>query len=214
MTFALAVALAVPTPLQPAARFEARVETIDLVQAATMIPSTWRTGCPVHLRDLRLLTVRHWGVDGRMHRGEIIVHKTVATDIVGVFRTLFDARFPMQRIVLEDRYENIPNGSTIANNTTGFDCRPVTGGTRWSRHAYGLAIDINPLQNPYVYEDGHVSDPRAAAYLDRSRRRPGMIHDGDLVVRAFARIGWRWGGDFVSTPDYQHFDRNPTSLNS
>jgi D-alanyl-D-alanine carboxypeptidase len=212
LALAAALALPAPSPMQPAARFSARVETIDLAQAATMIPSTWRAGCPVHLRDLRLLTVRHWGFDGRLHLGEIIVHGSVASDIVGVFRILFEHRFPMKRIVLEDRYENVPNGSTLANNTTGFDCRPVTGGTRWSRHAYGLAIDINPLQNPYVYEDGHVSDPRAARYLDRAQQLPGMIHEGDRVVRAFARIGWRWGGDFVSTPDYQHFDLDPASL--
>jgi hypothetical protein len=209
----LSIALALPPgPLQRAARFEASIETIDLAQAATMIPTTWRPGCPVHLRHLRLLTVRHWGFDGRQHRGVIVVHAKVATQIVGVFRTLYDARFPIRRLELEDGYKPVENSSTLANNSSGFDCRPVTGGTRWSRHSYGLAIDLNPLQNPYVYEDGHVTDPRAVRYTDRSLREPGMIHPNDVVVRAFARIGWRWGGDFVSTPDYQHFDRDPATL--
>ncbi len=210
----VAVALLIPTPspLQPAARFDARIETIDLVQAATMIPTTYRVGCPVHLRDLRLLTVRFWGFDRRVHAGEIIVHRLVANDIVGVFRKLYEARFPMRRIVLEDHYAGVRNASTLANNTSGFECRPVTGGTRWSRHSYGLAIDINPLQNPYVYEDGRITDPRAAQYLDRTRPKPGMILDSDVVVQAFAAIGWRWGGDFVQTPDYQHFDLDPARL--
>lgn len=207
-----AAAAPLPSPLAPAARYEARIETIDLVQAATMIPSTWRPGCPVHLRDLRLLTVRFWGFDGRMHAGRIIVHEAVATDVVWVFRKIFEARFPIRRIELEDRYEGQENGSTLANNSSGFDCRPVTGGTRFSRHSYGTAIDINPLQNPYLYEDGHVTDPRARAYLDRSQDLPGMIHTGDPVHRAFTTIGWRWGGDFVVTPDWQHFDLDPARL--
>jgi hypothetical protein len=194
-----------PSPLQPAARFEARIERIDLPTAARMIGTSWHEGCPVSFADLRYVSVRYWGFDRRMHRGELVVHASVAGDVVRVFRKLFDAHFMIRRMRLVDDYDGDDDASTRANNTSAFNCRPVTGGSSWSRHAYGLAIDINPVQNPYVYADGSVLDPRAEPYLDRTRTDPGMIHDGDVVVRAFAAIGWRWGGDF-SHPDYQHFD--------
>jgi hypothetical protein len=122
-----------------------------------------------------------------------------------VFRLLFDARFPIRQMVLVDEYGGSDDRSVQANNTSAFNCRAVTGGTNWSQHSYGAAIDINPLQNPYVYSDGHVSDPRAVPYLDRSNVRPGMIVEGDVVVRAFDAIGWDWGGRWSSIKDYQHF---------
>ncbi len=200
-------AATLPAPLRPAAAYAARVHPIDAGIAARIVGRSWRPGCPVALADLRYVTVRYWGFDGRVHLGELVVHVTAAGPVVTAFRRLFDARFPIARMVLVDVYDADDDRSTRANNTSAFNCRPVTGGSRWSRHAYGLAIDINPVQNPYVYADGHVLDPAAAKYRDRSRRDPGMIHTGDVVVRAFAAIGWRWGGDFRTTKDYQHFDR-------
>jgi hypothetical protein len=92
-----------------------------------------------------------------------------------------------------------------ANNTSAFNCRFVSGTARWSEHAYGRAIDINPVQNPYVSSSGRASPPAGAAYVDRSRRAPGMIHAGDAVVRAFAAVGWGWGGSWRGVKDYQHF---------
>ena len=135
----------------------------------------------------------------------MVVHTDVAERVVGVFKKLYDARYPIQRMVLVDAYGGSDDASVVANNTSAFNCRAVTGGSSWSEHAYGKAIDINPLQNPYVYRDGHVFDPAAAPYVDRSRREPGMIHAGDAVTQAFGAIGWGWGGNFSTFKDYQHF---------
>jgi hypothetical protein len=199
--------LPVPSPLDRAARFEGRVERIDLATAARMITGgSWRPGCPVGFDQLRYVTLRYWGYDRRLHQGELVVHASAAGGIVGAFRKLFDARFPLARMRLVDDYGADDDRSTMANNTSAFNCRAVTGGSSWSRHAFGLAIDINPVQNPYVYADGHVLDPNARRFTDRTLREPGMIHDGDAVVRAFAALGWRWGGHFRTIKDYQHFD--------
>jgi hypothetical protein len=183
--------------------------------AATVAPvdparlsASWRPGCPVAPADLRLLSIPYVGFDGATHVGELVVHHEVADDIVDVFARLYTAGFPIERMELVDVYGGDDDQSTRANNTSAFNCRPITGGGRWSEHAYGAAIDINPVQNPYVYRDGTVLDPNAAPYLDRRRTDPGVIHDGDTVVQAFADIGWGWGGDFNATKDYQHFSRS------
>jgi hypothetical protein len=124
--------------------------------------------------------------------------------MVRVFRALYEARFPVQRLRTVEQYGSDDDASMAANNTSAFNCRPVAGGTGWSEHAYGAALDVNPVQNPYVR--GSTVEPEAGrAYLDRSHVRPGMVVAGDLVVRAFAAVGWEWGGDFRTLKDYQHF---------
>ncbi|MCZ7536488.1 MAG: M15 family metallopeptidase [Acidimicrobiia bacterium] len=165
---------------------------------------SWRPGCPVPLEDLRLVRLSHWDFDGAVTTGELVVHRDVADDVVAVFAELFDARFPVMRMELVDVYGADDDLSTAANNTSAFNCRAVTGGARWSEHSYGTAIDINPVQNPYV-SNGSVLDPHAAPYLDRSLGAPGMILEGDVGVAAFAEIGWEWGGDWTEPIDYQHF---------
>jgi hypothetical protein len=188
-----------PAPAPPA--YGATVAGVD----ASQLPASWRPGCPVGPEQLRLLTLPYWGFDGGEHTGEMVVHADVAADVVEVFRALHAARFPIARMVLVDVYGGDDDASTRANNTSSFNCRPVTGGSSWSQHAYGRAIDVNPVQNPYVYSDGTVADPAAARYTDRSLQEPGMIHDGDVVVDAFTSIGWGWGGRYRSIKDYQHF---------
>ena len=148
-----------------------------------------------------------WGFDQREHTGELLVHTSAADEIVGVFRRLHTARFPIEemRITRRDELDAPPPGD--GNNTGGFVCRPTTGGSSYSQHAYGLAVDVNPFQNPY--ENGDVVLPElASSYLDRKRVRPGVITPDGPVVRAFAEIGWRWGGQWQSLKDYQHFSRN------
>jgi D-alanyl-D-alanine carboxypeptidase len=193
-----------PTTTAPSTPvFDAVVSGIDDATRARM-PHSWRPGCPVALEELRLVTLDHWGYDGVEHQGELVVHAQHADAIVTAFRALFDSRFPIERMQLVDAYGGDDFASTADNNTAAFNCRSVVGqpGT-WSEHAYGRAIDVNPLVNPYLGEP-RVNDPRLAPYLDRSVQASGMIRPGDAVVAAFAAVGWTWGGNW-STPDYQHF---------
>ncbi len=166
-------------------------------------------GCPVELRDLRYLQMTYLGFDGAAHTGEMVVHEKYAAAVVDVFRRLYDARWPIQRMRLVDDYRGNDERSMAANNTSGYNCRRIAGRDVLSAHAYGAAIDINPVQNPYLTRSS-VHPPAAARYatIDRSQdaRVPfGAIQDGDVVVRAFARIGWEWGGRWPAPKDYQHF---------
>jgi hypothetical protein len=172
----------------------------------------WRPGCPVALSQLRLLTVSHWGFDGRVHEGQLVVHEDVAAPLAKVFRRLYELRFPIRHMRLDDMYG--PRSARPADVTGSFECRqavpsPCTGGRRsgsWSNHAYGYAIDINPVENPYV-GCGRTRDKESARYVDRSRLRKGMVTPA--VVRAFRSIGWGWGGDWSgATKDYMHFSVN------
>ena len=166
---------------------------------------SWRSGCPVALRDLRLLRLSHWGFDGRARTGRLIVHRDVARDLVQVFRDLYAARFPIRRLVPVDAYGGSDFRSIEADNTSAFNCRFVDGTTRWSNHAYGRAIDVNPIENPYV-SAGSTSHRASRTYVERAKRRPGMAYEGGALVRAFDRIGWGWGGRWTSSvQDYQHF---------
>jgi hypothetical protein len=194
------IASATPTPAQ----FRSRIAPIDTAQAKRMTGVSWRRGCPVGLRDLRLLTLSHWGFDGRSRTGRLIVNRDVAPEFVQVFRDLYGARFPIRRMVPVDVYGGSDFRSIGADNTSAFNCRYVEGTTRWSNHAYGRAIDVNPIENPYV-SGGSTSHPASRPYLDRARRRPGMAYEGGALVRAFDRIGWGWGGRWTSVKDYQHF---------
>ena len=160
------------------------------------------------LADLRLLSVSHWGFDGAPRQGEVVVAASVADDIVGVFRTLFDARFPIESIRLIDEFGGDDDRSMAANNTSAFNCRAATGSTRWSEHAYGTALDINPIQNPYVTSSGRVLPPEGAAHTNRDSATTGLITADGPVVAAFRDIGWGWGGDWSSGKDYQHFSAN------
>lgn len=182
-------------------QFESSISELD---GDPLARSTWHPGCPVGVDELRYVQVVFWGFDERSHTGELIAHRDVAEDLVEVMRSLYEARYPIEemRIVTPEDLNAEPTGD--GNNTTVFVCRAVTNGTRFSEHAYGLAIDINPFLNPYI-RDGVVLPELAAAYLDRDRSAKGMVADGDLVVKAFQQIGWGWGGHWSSLKDYQHF---------
>jgi len=185
--------------------FEVTISAIDDGIAARMKDS-WRPGCPVGLDDLRLVTVSHHTFGGGVATGEIVVHADMAEDIAAVFGDLFAAGYPIERMELVDEYAADDDLSMAANNTSAFNCRTVAGTGRWSQHAYGMAVDVNPLLNPYV-RNGRADPPAGSAYVDRSVDHPGIIRDRDAVVTAFAAIGWSWGG-YWSSPDYQHFSRN------
>lgn len=182
----------------------ATVHVIDADTRARMKYS-WRRGCPVPLKNLRLITMSYVGFDREAHLGEMVVHKSVAGDVVKVFRRLYRAKYPIRRMRLVDAYKGSDDKSMAADNTSAFNCRKVTGGSEWSQHSYGWAIDINPVENPYVSRSGKVLPPAGRKYADRRSRARGVIHRGDVVWRAFRSIGWGWGGSWRSIKDYQHF---------
>ncbi|MET1058787.1 MAG: M15 family metallopeptidase [Nocardioides sp.] len=168
-----------------------------------------RAGCPVPLADLRYLRMTYLAFDGSVRTGELVTHKGHADEVTEVFGRLYAAGWPLRRMVLVDDYRGDDDRSMAADNTSGFNCRRVAGSDSWSDHAYGGAIDINPLENPYVQPSG-VEPPAGEpfAMLDRgagARVPNGVIRSGDVVVRAFSRIGWEWGGDWAVAKDYQHF---------
>jgi D-alanyl-D-alanine carboxypeptidase len=202
----LAVALAEPAPggRSQGAPFFATMKLIDGDRAKRMTGVSWRPGCPVPLRDLRVITVKHWGFDARPHAGTLIVHKDVWRRVSKAFQELYTAHFPVRRMVPVDAYGGSDFRSIEADNTSAFNCRYVDGTKRWSEHAYGRAVDVNPIENPYV-SGGRTSHAASRPYLDRSRHRPGMAFEGGTLVRAFDGIGWGWGGRWSSAQDYQHF---------
>ena len=188
----------------PTEEFQAGVHPIDAATANRMT-SSWRPGCPVPLEDLRILTIFYWGFDGQPRQGELVVHADAADDVASVFRALHEARFPIEQIRLVDEFGGDDNRSMAANNTSGFNCRTATGSDQWSQHAYGRAIDINPVQNPYVTRSGAVLPPAGAAHTTRYPATVGLITADGPVVTAFNAIGWGWGGTWSSGKDYQHF---------
>ena len=182
------------------------VSRVDAELRDLLTGRNWHPGCPVALHDLRLVTVRYVGFDGETHAGPLVLHERVADDVLWVFRRLFRHGFAIERVALARKWRPVRRRDWFdtSNVSASFNCRPVTNGTTFSQHSYGWALDINPLQNPYVNEDG-VLRRAARRYVDRSQDLPGMIHPDDIVVRSFARIGWEWGGDWTSLKDYMHF---------
>ena len=165
---------------------------------------SYRPGCPLGPTQLRAIRMRHWGFDGRAQTGVLVVHASVVPQIVSVFRRLYEARFPIRRMVGVEVYKGSDDASMAADNTSGFNCRRVGVSGSWSEHAYGKAIDVNPVENPYAH-GGRVEPPAGKAYLNRSRSRPGMAIRSGALVRAFDEAGWFWGGRWQSSKDYQHF---------
>ena len=189
------------------------IERLDPAARQDMVGVTWTEGCPVALRDLRRVIVPFLDFSGATRRGAIVVHRDVAADVGRVFVALFSARFPIASIEPIEAFGGDDDRSTMANNTSAFNCRPSFGADgaptkRWSQHAYGRAVDVNPVQNPYVLADGSVLDPAARPYVDRRLGEPGMVVAGGAVVKAFAAKGWKWGGNWRTTKDYQHFSVN------
>lgn len=170
---------------------------------ADRMATSWRAGCPVPLTDLRYVTVRHVDFSGAAQDGELVVRADVAEAVTRIFGTLYDARYPIRSLRLVDDFGGSDDDSMAADNSSAFNCRPVTGGGGWSEHSYGTAIDLNPVENPYLV-GGTVLPPAGSEYVDRPDR-PGVIHPDDEVVTAFAAEGWSWGGTWTDPIDYQHF---------
>jgi hypothetical protein len=172
---------------------------------AADLPSSYRAGCPVGPSQLRALRMVYWGFDGQPHTGTLVVNANAVDAMLTVFGRLYADRFPIRQMQPVDVYGANDRASMAADNTSAFNCRPVAGSDppRWSNHAFGTAIDVNTVENPYV-SAGIVSPPAGAAFLDRADVRPGMASSGGALVSAFEAVGWSWGGRW-SDPDYQHF---------
>lgn len=213
MILSVLIAAAMATTPAPVVPAEA-LDTPPFVGSSELIPDdvwtqmqgvSWKPGCPVGGREnLRLLRLSHHKPDGSVAQGELVVAASVAETIVSVFEELYQARFPIERMQRVDVYGGNDNASMRANNTSALNCRNVAGTSRWSQHSYGLAIDLNPLWNPWVR--GSKVDPKEGApWADRANIRPGMTTPGGPAVTAFTSRGWGWGGTWKTTKDYQHF---------
>nr|WP_246540784.1 M15 family metallopeptidase [Mycobacterium spongiae] len=175
---------------------------------AAELGASWRPGCPVEPGLLRRVEVNHVGFDDQTHRGELIVHEDLVPQVITIFERLYVLRYPVEKIRTVNNYPGATDELSMEdNNTSAFNCRGIPGTTQWSQHAYGRAIDLNPLLNPYIDGAGAIQPTNAAEYLDRDRTDPGLLHDGDPAVLAFTDQGWQWGGFWTTPIDYQHFER-------
>jgi hypothetical protein len=201
------------TAVLAAAPFHWSVAPLPAPVRAELVGPFWRSGCPVPLSRLRVLTVSYWSFDRRSHSGQLVVNAGAAKPLARVFNKLYAVRFPIRHMQLADAYGPKASRPVDTDVTDAFECRQAvaspcssarsTGTGHWSEHAYGEAVDLNPVENPYV-GCGMTRDRRSRPYLDRSRLRPGMVTP--KVVAAFRSIGWGWGGAWSgSTKDYMHF---------
>jgi hypothetical protein len=209
-------ASAAPAPSAPvpaAARppgFHGSVERLSPKLRRRMTGVSWHEGCPVGLGRLRLVRVTYVDFHDHSRGGRVVVHERYAARMVDVFARLFAKRFPIRRMDLIDRYGGDDHRSMAHDNTSAFNCRFVNGTDRWSQHAYGKAIDINPRENPYV-SGSYVSPPEGRPYADRSDHRKGMIFRHGPVVGAMGRlVGWEWGGLWPEPTDFQHLSADGT----
>ena len=184
---------------------------IDSAVYARMSGHSYKEGCPVSIDDLRYLRVLHKDFEGRTKVGEMVVNKSISEDLLEIFRALYDASYPIEKMRLIDDYDADDESSMLANNSSCFNYRRKSSLNAVSKHALGLAVDINPLYNPYfrvTASGSHIIQPSAAApYVDRAEQFPYKIERGDLCHRLFLEHGFRWGGSWTHSKDYQHFER-------
>lgn len=204
LLLAVAALIAAGSAAAASPPFTAKVERVG----AADLRFSWRPGCPVSPTELRRVRLAYWGFDGERHLGALIVHRDAVAPVTTAFRTLYRARFPIRGLRPVDAYHGSDDASMAADNTSAFNCRAAvaSGPRRWSVHAYGRAVDVNPVENPYLL-GGRVLPPAGARFVVRAPYRPGMAVRGGVLVRAFAAAGWSWGGTW-SSPDYQHFSAN------
>jgi hypothetical protein len=196
-----------PVPAGPATTTAAVGPVVQPVTAAEL-GAAWHPDCPVAPDQLRRVELDYVGFDGRTHRGALVVHQDLVADVIAIFGELERQRYPIAKMQTVEHYPNATDELSMEdNNTSAFNCRPLPGSANWSLHAYGRAIDVNPLLNPYIDRTGDLEPTTAAAYLNRARTDSGILHPGDPAVRAFNDRGWTWGGGWHNPIDYQHFER-------
>ncbi len=186
-------------------------EPVSKAVFARMKGKSYKDGCTIPLAKLRYLRVLHYNFEGQIQLGELVCHKDVADDLVQIFRTLYEAHYPIERMVLVDEYGADDECSMAANNTSCFNFRKVAGSKKLSAHSLGKAIDVNPLYNPYVRRTSQgkllVNPKNGRPYADRTKAFAHKITKGELLCRTFAKYGFAWGGNWKSKKDYQHFEK-------
>jgi hypothetical protein len=194
------------------AQFNYNISNITpAVKERMLKANSWRQTCPVSLVDLRYINVNHLDFNGQTVSGEIIVHKDVADEVVNIFSELYEIRYPIRQMRLVSDFKANDWQSIEAGNTSAFNCRPVTGNKKkWSKHAYGKAIDINPIENPYVSKKGYISHKASLKYKKRKHKTntyadKAVLLKHDKATKIFKKYGWKWGGDWRTIKDYQHF---------
>ena len=198
-----------PPPSSPTSTSPAFAPAAVHPVTAAELGATWRPGCPVGPELLRRVNLDYVGFDGQTHRGDLVVHQDVVADVIAIFEQLQVLRYPIATMRTVDHYPGAEDELSMEDdNTSAYNCRLMPSGQAWALHAYGRAIDINPLLNPFVDREGTLEPKTAGPYLDRNRTDPGLLHAGDPVVRAFTDRGWRWGGDWRTPKDYQHFEHS------
>ncbi len=173
---------------------------------------SWREGCPVGLEDLRYLRIKHLNFNGEEQMGEMVVHKEVSVEVTEIFEALYELGYPIRKMRLVSDYKGSDWHSIESDNTSAFNCRRATGSKKWSKHSYGKAIDINPIENPYISRKGYISHKASAPYRKRVHQKStyadrAVLLKDDKAVQIFKKYGWQWGGDWSGVKDYQHFSK-------
>ena len=185
----------------------------DNIQQTMKKAGSWKKGCPVPLKDLRYLKLKYLDFKGQTREGEMIVHKAVASEVVNIFNELYSINYPIYKMKLVSAYKANDWQSIEAGNTSAFNCRNATGSKKWSKHSYGKAIDINPIENPYISRKGHISHKASLKYRKREHRldihpdNRALLLKHDKATQIFKKYGWKWGGDWSGVKDYQHFSK-------
>lgn len=193
-----------PAAAAPAVEFSSSEIPASVLER--MKGKSYPEGCPVSLSDLRYLRLSYHGFDGEVHTGEMVCNRIIADDLVAIFKELYDSLYQIRSIRLIDDFDGSDEKSMAADNSSCFNFREATGQSRLSAHAVGMAVDVNPLENPYVKGD-KVLPAEGAAYADRSAALPHMISRNDLCYKLFRARGFSWGGAWQSCKDWQHFER-------
>jgi len=200
-------------PLILFADFHASVKRIDgSIRKRMLSGDSYRKGCPVALEDLRYLNMSYIGFDAQTHRGEMVVHKEVADEVTEIFALLYRSGYPIRQMRLVSDFGGSDWKSIEADNTSAFNCRKATGSQKWSKHSYGKAIDLNPIENPYIARNGHIAHNASLVYRKRVHKNHKVADEAvllktDKVVHIFKKCGWKWGGDWHGVKDYQHFSK-------
>ena len=188
------------------------IRSIDENYAKQMEGITYQKECPVSLDDLRIVNVKYLGFDDKEHFGDIVVHKDISLEVSQIFEELLAINYPIRKIFPIEKYNGDDFESIEDDNTSAFNCRKAEGSNKYSKHSYGKAIDINPLENPDVYIDGTTSHKDSIKYLTRvenndSIENKAVLTSSSKAVQIFKKYGWKWGGDWKNIKDYQHFNK-------